>query len=196
MLVVPISFAAKLLEYNNEISSVEMSFAPEFNLETKKEEIQKIVGPGFKVRTHFEQNQLIYQTSKTEKWLVILFLGIIFFMISFTLMSSITMLVIEKKYNLLTLRALGANVKQLINIFFYEGLLINFFGLVIGLIMGYGVCLLQMKFGFIMLDKDFNEMFPIYFKLSDFGLILAITVILGTLVAYLPSRFLIQRIIK
>lgn len=196
VLVVPISFASNLLAYDNEISAVEMSFAPGTNLETKKEELQKLVGPGFKVKTHFEQNQLIYQTSKTEKWLTILFLGFIFFMVSFTLMSSITMLVIEKKSNLITLRALGANVKQLIQIFFYEGLLINFFGMLIGLTLGYSICLLQQKFGFIMLDKDFDEMFPIYFKAGDFFLILSITVILGTLVAYLPSRFLIKRIIK
>jgi len=196
VLIVPLDFAADILEYENEISAVEMSFDPSVDLEVKKAEIQKIVGPGFKVRTQFEQNQLIYQTSKTEKWFVIFFLSFIFFMVSFTLISSITMLVIEKKENLFTLRAIGANVKQLIRIFFFEGLLINFFGLLIGLTIGYGVCFLQQEFGIVMLDAEYQESFPIAFKFNDLILILSIALSLGALASYLPSRFLIKRIIK
>lgn len=196
VLIVPIHFAAEILNYKNEISAVEMCFEPNADLEAKKTEIQKILGPGFIVKTQFEQNQLIYQTSKTEKWFVTFFLGFIFFMVSFTLVSSITMLVIEKKQNLFTLRALGASMKQLMQIFFYEGLLINFFGLMIGLIIGYGVCFAQQQFGIIMIDADFEEAFPIAFKFNDLLLILTIALSLGALAAYIPSRFLIKRIIK
>ena len=196
VMVVPFDFAKDALDYNNDISAVEFSFEPGTDLESKKAELQQIVGPGFSVKTHFEQNQLIYQTSKTEKWLVVLFLAFIFFMVTFTLISSITMLVIEKRPNLLTLRALGATTRQLTRVFFYEGLLINLFGLMIGLSVGYLICLLQMQFGIIMLDEELGEVFPIAFKLNDLFLILSITVVLGTLVSYLPSRFLIKRIIK
>ena len=196
VLIVPIHFAADILNYKNEISSVELSFEEGIDLEDKKAEIQKIVGPGFKVKTHFEQNQLIYQTSKTEKWFVIFFLTFIFFMVSFTLISSITMLVIEKKENLITLRAMGATMKQLMRIFFFEGLLINFFGLMIGLIVGYVVCFAQQQFGIIMIDEEFGEIFPIAFKFNDLLLILTIAISLGALASYIPSRFLIKRIIK
>lgn len=195
-LVVPVSYAAEVLNYENEITAIEMSFNPGVNLESKKQELTELLGKGFKVKTHFEQNQLIYQTSQFEKWLIILFLGFVFFMVSFTLVSSITMLVLEKKDNLLTVRALGASKKQISNIFFFEGLLINFSGLIIGLILGYGICLLQRQFGFIMLDEEIGEKFPVFFELNDLFLILSITVVLGTLVAYLPSRFLIKRLIK
>ncbi len=196
VLVVPISYAEEVLNYENEISAIEMSFDTGIDLESKKRELSEMLGKGFKVKTHFEQNQLIYQTSQLEKWLIILFLGFVFFMVSFTLVSSITMLVLEKKDNLLTVRALGASKKQIANIFFYEGLLINFSGLVIGLVLGYGICFLQQQFGFIMLDEELGEKFPVFFKLNDLLLILSITVVLGTLVAYLPSRFLIKRLIK
>lgn len=196
VIIVPINYAANILNYENEISAIEMSFEPDTDLESKKAEIQEIVGPNFKVKTQFEQNQLIYQTSKTEKWFVVFFLGFIFFMVSFTLISSITMLVIEKKENLLTLRALGANMKQLIRIFFFEGLLINFWGLIVGLSIGYAVCLAQQQLGIITLDADFGEVFPIAFKFNDLILILSIALSLGALASYLPSRFLIKRIIK
>ena len=196
VLVVPISYAEEVLNYENEISAIEMSFDAGVDLESKKQELSELIGKGFKVKTHFEQNQLIYQTSQLEKWLIILFLGFVFFMVSFTLVSSITMLVLEKKDNLLTVRALGASKKQIANIFFYEGLLINFSGLILGLGLGYGICFLQQQFGFIMLDEELGEQFPVFFKLNDLLLILSITVVLGTLVAYLPSRFLIKRLIK
>lgn len=196
LLVVPISYAEEVLNYKNEISAIEMSFDPGVDLESKKQELSEILGKGFKVKTHFEQNQLIYQTSQLEKWLIVLFLGFVFFMVSFTLVSSITMLVLEKKDNLLTVRALGASKKQIANIFFFEGLLINSSGLLIGLILGYGICFLQQQFGFIMLDEELGEKFPVFFKFNDLLLILSMTAILGTLVTYLPSRFLIKRLIK
>lgn len=195
VLIVPLYFAQDVLDYKQDITALEMSFVEGTNLESKKEELSEILGDGFRVRTHFEQNQLIYQTSKLEKWLIVIFLGFIFFMVSFTLVSSITMLVLEKKENLKTLHALGAGRKQLTRIFFFEGMLINFFGLIVGFILGYGICLLQQYFGFLMLDVDLNEQFPIFFKWGDFILILSITAILGTLVSYLPSRFLIHRLI-
>lgn len=195
-LIVPLYFAQEVLNYQSELSALEFCFEEGVNLSEKKEEIQEILGKGFSVKTHFEQNQLIYQTSQVEKWLIIFFLVFIFFMVSFTLVASITMLVLEKKDNLITMRALGATTKGLTNIFFYEGLMINALGLLIGLFLGYGICLLQMKFGLLMLDKELGEAFPIQFKLTDFVLILSITTILGMIVSYLPSKFLIKRIIN
>jgi len=196
VLVVPISFAQEALNYKDEITAVEMSFKPDTDLESKKRELTKILGPGFKVKTHFEQNQLIYQTSQMEKILIVLFLAFIFFMVTFTLVSSITMLILEKRDNLQTIRAMGATKRQISNIFFFEGLLINFSGLIFGLVIGYGICFLQQQFGFIMLDEDFGEVFPIHFKWNDLFLILSITLSLGALVAYLPGKFLIKRLVK
>jgi lipoprotein-releasing system permease protein len=76
--VVPISYAEEVLNYENEISAIEMSFDAGVDLESKKRELSEMLGKGFKVKTHFEQNQLIYQTSQLEKWLIILFLGFVF----------------------------------------------------------------------------------------------------------------------
>ncbi|MBK9191346.1 MAG: ABC transporter permease [Crocinitomicaceae bacterium] len=196
VLVVPISYASDALNIKNEITSLEMSFEPGTDLEEKKIELAAILGSGFKIKTHFEQNQLIYQTSQMEKWLIVLFLTFIFFMVTFTLVSSITMLVLEKQSNLLTIRALGATKGQLQNIFFYEGMMINLSGLIFGLVIGYGICFLQQQFGFIMLDEEFGEAFPIHLKVSDLILILSITLCLGTVVSYLPGKFLIKRIVK
>lgn len=196
MLVVPLNFAAEILNYKNEITALELDFEDGADLEDKKDQLEEILGPNFRVKTNFEQNELIYQTSKSEKWITTLLLAFIFFLATFNMVASITMLVIEKKGNMQTLFSLGARRVQLQRIFFYEGLLINGLGLVFGLIIGYGVCLVQQYVGIISLDGGVVEYFPIKFKLDDLLVILSITAIFGILAAYLPSKFLIKRIIQ
>lgn len=195
-LIVPLDYASDIFNYKNEISQVEMDFAEGIDLNQKKAELELMLGGSFQVKTSFEQNQLIYETSQSEKWITTLLLGFIFFLATFNMVASITMLVIEKKENMKTLHALGAKAIQLRRIFFFEGLLINFIGLLLGLGLGYGVCYLQQEVGLIAMNNSVEEYFPIILKWGDLFLILTITMTFGTLAAYLPSRFLIQRIIK
>ena len=195
-LIVPLVYAAEIFNYKDEITQVEIDFAEGTDLDQKKAELELMLGGSFQVKTSFEQNQLIYETSQSEKWITTLLLGFIFFLATFNMVASITMLVIEKKENMKTLHALGAKPIQLRRIFFFEGLLINFIGLLIGLGLGYVVCSLQQEFGLIAMNNSVEEFFPIILKWGDLFLILGITMTFGTLAAYLPSRFLIARIIK
>ncbi|MCG8574288.1 MAG: FtsX-like permease family protein [Flavobacteriales bacterium] len=196
ILLVPIDFAADIMNYENQITAVEMKFKEGVELENKKLELLSMLGDDFRVVTNLERNQLIYQTSKSEKWITTLLLAFIFFLATFNMVASITMLVLEKKDNLATLTALGAKRVQLQRIFFYEGLLINGLGLIFGLGLGYLICYLQMTFGFITMEGGHSEFFPIAFKFGDLILILSITLLFGTLAAFLPSKFLIRRIVK
>jgi lipoprotein-releasing system permease protein len=195
-LLVPLDFAASIFNYKDEITQLEIDFKPNTDLFAKKNELIQLLGPSFKVETNIEQNKLIFETSQSEKWITTLLLGFIFFLATFNMIASITMLVIEKRENMRTLFALGAKETQLRRIFFYEGLLINGLGLIFGLILGYGVCYLQIEFGLIAMDNSHVEFFPITFKWIDLFLILGITTVFGILAAYLPSRFLIKRIIQ
>lgn len=195
-LLVPLDFAAFIFNYKDEITQLEIDFEPNTDLIAKKNELIQLLGPSFKVETNIEQNKLIFETSQSEKWITTLLLGFIFFLATFNMIASITMLVIEKRENMRTLFALGAKETQLRRIFFYEGLLINGLGLIFGLTLGYGVCYLQLEFGLIAMENSHVEYFPITFKWIDLFLILGITTVFGILAAYLPSRFLIKRIIQ
>ena len=195
-LVVPIEYAAEILNYKNEITSLELDFEDGVDTESKKVELLEILGPSFKVKTNYEQNELIYQTSKSEKWITTLLLAFIFFLATFNMVASVTMLVIEKKNNMQTLYSLGAQKKHIQSIFFNVGILINSMGMLLGLIIGYGICFLQQKVGMIRMEGSVVEYFPITFKLDDLFVILTVTVVFGVLAAYLPSKFLIKRIIK
>lgn len=196
VLIVPLDYAASIFNYKDEITQLELDFEPGVDLEQKKEELMELVGESFTVKTNFQQNQLIYETSQSEKWITTLLLGFIFFLATFNMIASITMLVMEKRSNLETLNALGAKMSQLRKIFFFEGLLINGIGMLLGLLLGYGICFLQQQFGLIRMENSAVEFFPIAFKWIDLVLILGITTVFGILAAYLPSRFLIKRILK
>ena len=196
LIIVPIEFASEILQYDNEVTSIQIDFSDDVDLESKKAELQEIVGPSFKVKTGFEQNELIYKTSKSEKWFTALLLAFIFFLSTFNMIASITMIVIEKRDNLKTLWAMGARKNQLEKIFFYEGLLINGIGIFLGLFFGYLICFLQQTVGLIRMQDGIVDYYPVVFKLEDLLLILSITIFFGTLAAYLPGKFLIKRIIK
>ncbi|MFD1551626.1 ABC transporter permease [Putridiphycobacter roseus] len=194
--IIPITLAQQMLDYGDEISALELQYNDGVDLELKKTEIKNILGPNFSVKTAYEQNELIYKTSKSEKWMVIVLLGFIFFLGTFTMVASITMLILEKKQNIKTLYAFGATSEQLKRIFFYEGLLINFLGIIFGLTIGVLVLLLQLKFGLLKMTGGMVENFPVVIKLSDIFLILGITTVIGMITAYLPSRILINKTIK
>ena len=194
--IIPIELASEILEYETDISAIELQYLENVNLEKKKQNIKKVLGPDFSVKTAYEQNELIYKTSKSEKWMVIVLLGFIFFLGTFTMVASITMLIIEKRKNIFTLRAMGATSTQLRKVFFLEGILINGIGILLGLLLGLVVCYSQIYFGWLEMDGGMVENFPVLVKLSDIFLILIITTLIGTVTAYLPSKILIQKAIN
>lgn len=194
-LIVPISYAKEVLGYENDISAIEIDFDDEVDLEQKKEEILSKLTDDFKVETAYEQNELIYKTSKSEKWLTVILLGFIFFLGTFNMIASLAMLVIEKKDNLKTLAAMGANKNQLQKVFFYVGLLINSLGMLFGLAVGYLICMIQIKIGILKMDGGMVENFPVEIHFSDFIMILIITLVIGTLAAYFPSKLLVKKMV-
>ena len=195
MMIVPIDFAKKALGFTDELTAIELDFYTGVDLDKKKQHIQQLLGNDFTVKTAYEQNELLFKTSKSEKWLTIVLLGFIFFLGTFNMIASLAMLVIEKKDNLKTLTALGAEKSQLQSIFLYVGLLINGLGMLIGLGIGYLICYLQIKIGLLKMEGGMVEYFPVDIKVSDFLMILLITSVIGFIAAYLPSKILIKKLV-
>jgi lipoprotein-releasing system permease protein len=193
--IIPFELAKEMLDYEFDISAIELQYEPSTDINAKKVELQNLLGKDFEVKTAFEQNELIYKTSRSEKWMVVVLLGFIFFLGTFTMVASITMLILEKKDNIFTMRAMGATNKQLRSIFFGEGLLINGIGISLGVLIGLLVSYSQIHWGWLKMDGGMVENFPVAVKFSDIFLILVITTIIGTVTAYLPSKILIQKAI-
>lgn len=191
--IVPLSFAADLLEYENDVTGLEMDCDATADLEEVKEQVETVLGPQYEVKTYFEQNELLYETHKSEKWMTFVILAFILVLASFTLIASLTMLVIDKKKDIDTLASMGATRRQIRQVFFLEGILINFVGVIIGLGIGYLVCLLQQELKLFKMEGAIVPYYPVEMEWGDFGLILCTLLFIGVVATYFPVRYLVKR---
>jgi len=191
--VVPFDLARELMEFDEEVSAVYIDASPGADNTALKEKIQKLVGDDFRVKTSYEKNELIFKTSQSERIIVLIILLFIFVLAAFNLVASLTMLFVEKQENVKTMVSFGAPRNYIFRIFFIEGLLISGKGIVIGLILGYAVCLLQMQFALITMPNSNGEAFPISFSIADGFLIFGLVAFLSLLFSYFPVKYLISR---
>lgn len=191
--ILPIDLAKTMLDYGDDITALYVGITAEASVEKVKAALQDKLGPTFKVSTHLEKNALIYQTSKSEKIIVIAILIFIFVLAAFNLVASLTMLFIEKKDNIRTLESFGANESFIFRIFFFEGLLIAGKGIAFGLLLGYSICFLQIFGHLLEMPNSGGEPFPIHLTWMDGVLVLCLVGVLSVLASYLPVRYLIYK---
>ena len=187
--------ANQIFERQNGANYLEIFLKDNKNIFTIKK-VLEAQNPDYIFKTHKENNQLIYAASDAEKWMVLAVLIFVLILSSFTVVSSITMLIIDKKKDIKSLIALGCNTKTIKNIFFKEGLMISYLGSISGLIIGTIICFIQMKFHLLKLENAAIEYWPVLIKPQDLLLLLAILFITGLVAAYLPGKILINKLLK
>lgn len=191
-LLLPLRFARQLLNYNQEVTSVEILLEKGANLEKVQTEVEKICGDRFTVKNRFQQQELLYKIMKSEKWAVFLILAFILFIATFNVVGSLSMLVLDKQEDITTLRNLGADNRLIKNIFRTEGLLISLGGAFLGLLLGFAICLLQQEFGWIKLQSSGSTFvisaYPVQMKLIDFLSVFATVFVIGIAAAWFPVR--------
>ena len=192
LMIVPIETMRELLEYDNEVSAVEIRMRPGTGARELGETIsglQERLGPGYQVRDRFRQNEALYRMMKYEKAAIFLILVFIIIIISFSIFGSLSMLIIEKKGDIATLRSLGAPENLVRRIFVTEGWLISLLGLAIGLAIGTGACLIQQEFGLIRMPGGFaTPSYPVILKWGDILTTILCVSGIGLLMAWLPVK--------
>ena len=191
-ILVPLTFAQELLSYDSEFSVVFIDVKSGYNNEDVKQDLKTKLGTDFEIKTNYEKNELIYKTSQSEKVIVIIILLFVFIIAAFTLVAALTMMFIEKKENLGTLQAIGADKSFIFKIFFSEGLLISFKGILIGLVLGYAVCLSQVYGKLLTMPNSADEPFPMRISIQDGLLIITLVSIISILASYLPAKYLLR----
>lgn len=190
LLIVPIEKMQELLEYDNEVSAVELRLtedSPKDELKRLQKEIGTRLGPGFKVKDRFQQNESLYKMMKYEKAAIFMILIFVIIIIAFNIFGSLTMLIIEKKEDIGTLRSMGAQDGLIRKIFVLEGWFISLAGLAGGLIIGVGFAALQQAFGIIKMPGHFVvQAYPIILSWSDILLTAVGVAVIGYLIALLP----------
>jgi lipoprotein-releasing system permease protein len=193
--IMNIAAARELLDYTNEISSIELYLKSGTDLNVTQHEIKTLLGEKYSVKNRDEQNAVLYKTMKTEKLWTFIILAFILTVATFNMIASLTMLIIEKKKDVHVLRYLGANATLIRNIFLIEGILITAVGAIAGLVLGLILCWLQENYSLIKLSDGFViNAYPVKTEVKDV-LIVVITVLsIGLFATWYPVKVLVKKL--
>ena len=197
-----LEFARDLFQYDTEVSSVELKFTPDANINKVQEEIARLLGEDFLVLNRYEQQADTYRIMEVEKLISYLFLTFILLIACFNVIGSLSMLIIDKRADVVTLRNLGANDETIKRIFLLEGCLISFLGALIGVVLGVALCLVQQEFGLISLGGGDSagafvvDAYPVNVQLTDVLLVLLTVLVISFFSVQYPVRYLSRRLLE
>ncbi len=197
LVITDIEFARRLFRIGDKISKIEIRLKDEAATESVKQELSEGLEASYKVEDKYELNRSFYTMMKSEKLAVFLILLFIFLIASFNIVGSISMLILDKKEDLVIYQALGMPVKRIISVFQTEGNMITWIGAFLGLFVGVGVCFLQQTYGFIKLgDGNYMmEAYPVQLVFGDIALIIITVLAIGYIASYFPVRYLVRKLI-
>jgi ABC-type lipoprotein release transport system permease subunit len=184
---IPLSVARNLLEYKDQVTSLEIYTSKSSNIQRIKSQVIDITGDKYSVKDRFEQNETMYRMMRSEKLSIYIILLFILVIISCNLFGSLSMLIMEKKEDTLTLLSMGAKERLIKKIFIAEGWMISLSGLFAGTIIALLVCFLQQQLGIVPMPGNFVvESYPVVVKFSDIALTVTFIALIGLFSAMLP----------
>ena len=199
-IVTSIAFARNLFGQQGMLSDLEIRLKEGSDLNAVKAEMQKIAGTKYKVLDRFEQQEDTFKIMSIEKLMAYIFLTFILVVACFNIIGSLSMLIIDKKNDVVTLRNLGANDKQITRVFLFEGRMIAVIGAVIGIGLGLLLCLLQQQYGFVRLGESEGsfivDAYPVSVHYTDVAIIFVTVIAVGWLAVWYPVRALSKRLLS
>ena len=195
-----IGFARRLFEQQGMLSSLELRLKDGSNINAVKKKIRKLCEGKYKVMDRYEQQADTFKIMQIEKVLAYIFLTFILVVACFNIVGSLSMLMIDKKDDVMTLRNLGASNHQITNIFMLEGLLISLTGAMAGIIIGLLLCLAQQQLGLVSLGNKSGafiiEAYPVSVHYIDVLLVFITVIVVGWLSAWYPVRYFSRRLLS
>ena len=196
-----LSFARDLFQYETEVSSIELRLVADADIKEVKKDIKRMLGNDFLVQDRYEQQADTYRIMEVEKLISYVFLSFILLIACFNVIGSLSMLIIDKRNDVVTLRNLGADDQLVSRVFLFEGYMITFFGALIGIGLGLLLCLIQQEFGIISLGSGASagafvvDAYPVSVYASDVVLVLITVLVTGFLSVFFPVRYLTRRLL-
>jgi lipoprotein-releasing system permease protein len=198
-IITSISFARRIFGQQGMLSSLELRLKPGSDFEDVKAEIKRLCGDRFAVKDRFEQQDDTFRIMKIEKFIAYIFLTFILMVACFNIIGSLSMLIIDKKDDVVTLRNLGASDKQIVRIFLFEGRLISAIGAVVGILLGLLLCWLQQQFGIVALGSTSGSFvvsaYPVSVHPEDIVVIFITVLVVGFLAVWYPVRYFAKRLL-
>ncbi|MDB5282780.1 MAG: hypothetical protein JWO06_1855 [Bacteroidota bacterium] len=190
---VSLPLARELTGSDSRVSGYEIKIKDGANLDKAKKQISELVGKDFTVKNRYEQKAETYRIMLIERWVTTAILAFIILIISFNIIGSLSMLVLEKSKDISILKAMGANAAVVRRIYLLNGVLSSLIGAVSGMAAGYLLCLLQMKYHFLKLsggsDSSFViDYYPVELRLIDPLITISIIASVSFVAAYFPAK--------
>ena len=198
LIFVPLDFARNLFDYDTQATQVELKLQPGAHESEVMKQLAQVLGPSYEVKNRLMQQSESFRMVNVEKWVTFLLLAFIMIIATFNVISTLSLLIIEKDSSIATLRALGANDSQISRIFVLQGWLITLVGAITGVIAGLILCLCQQQFGWLRLSGDPANMiisaYPVQVQGTDVLITLALVAAVGLLTSMVTALIMRHRL--
>ena len=194
-----LDFARRLFNYDTEVSAIELKLKPDADIASVQKKISSILGRHYDVLDRYQQQADVFRIMEIEKFISYLFLTFILAIACFNVIGSLSMLILDKREDVETLRNLGASDRLVARIFLFEGRLISVFGAFAGILLGLLLCFLQQHFGIITLGGNGSfvvDAYPVSVHLTDVLLIFVTVIAVGFISVWYPVHYLTRRLLK
>ena len=195
-MLVPIDLVRELFAYPIEVTALEIKLKDGANVTSVQKKIRKLIGDDFEVKDRHQQQEASFKMMQIEKWVIFLILSFILLIAVFNVIGSLSMLMIDKQADVMTLRNLGANDSLISRIFLFEGWMISVLGGIFGIIAGILLCLGQQHFGWLQLGTGANfavSAYPVIVSISDVLIVFLTVLFIGFLSVQYPVRYLSKK---
>lgn len=193
-----LDFARRLFRYTTEVSALNLKLKAGEDVNSVKQKLKKLLGEDFRVQDRYEQQADTFRIMEIEKLVSYLFLIFILLIACFNIVGPLSMLIIDKRNDVTSLRNMGADDRQITRIFLFEGYMISCFGAVSGVVLGILLCYLQQRFGLISLGSSGSfvvDAYPVSVHAGDVILILVTVLAIGFVSVWYPTRLLSKRLL-
>lgn len=198
-IITSLGFAQRLFDQRGRITSVELRLRDGVSLSSAKRELRQLLGSRFQVQDRFEQQADVFRIMRIEKLISFVFLTFILLIACFNIIGSLSMLMIDKRQDVRTLRSLGATDGQVCDIFMLEGRMISLAGAAVGLLLGLALCWLQQEFGLISMGSSAGsfivEAYPVSVHVGDLVIVFLTVLVVGWAAVWWPVRYLSRRLL-
>lgn len=193
-----IGFARSIFDQQGMLSALEMRIKPGCDLDAVKAKAQQIAGDKYKVKDRYEQQDDTFRIMKIEKFIAYIFLTFILVVACFNIIGSLSMLIIDKKDDVVTLRNLGATDKHITQIFLFEGRMIAVIGAILGILLGLLLCWLQQTYGLVHMGESEGSFiinaYPVSVHPQDILLVFVTVLAAGWLAVWYPVRYFARKL--
>lgn len=198
-IITSVGFARRIFDQQGMLSSLELRLKTGSDFNAVKKEMKRLAGDRFRVKDRFEQQEDTFRIMEIEKLIAYIFLTFILVVACFNIIGSLSMLIIDKKDDVVTLRNLGATDRQITRIFLFEGRMISALGAVIGIVIGLLLCWLQQQFGIVALGSTTGafvvDAYPVSVHPTDIILVFLTVLAVGFLAVWYPVRYFSRRLL-